>query len=358
MSYAITKCLNGEVRALQNYLQTSTEKHLFLRGTKETEDKTLILAAAERYPEIVSLLLEHGADVDAINNGGRTPLMESALWGRLRTVKVLLKANANPSLRDRQGCSAVDLAQPAPKNQQERYFRSEAAAELDRDACDRQRRQIAILLGPDVEIERKYSGPVTETALKDYWYKKSRENKTITLHGPLQTQQVRNIWKTAAVLDRGDPFDKVSATSGWGRDALPKDLADGPSWVDRVFFAALEVGHELKAHHYDKEWEGEYNASHAEKKLIAYFINKHVFSAQDRLYSGEVQAALEKVRDILEEAKHESKPWARVCDLDNQNEELKSNLVDACDEGYEDDAEKLRETICHIEEELRTLAMD
>lgn len=77
---------------------------------------------------MVSLLLQHGADANAINNDGRSALMEAALWGRIESVKALLKAQADKRLRDQIGLLAIDLAQPARKNEKERYRRSSNAA--------------------------------------------------------------------------------------------------------------------------------------------------------------------------------------------------------------------------------------
>ncbi|KAI9652699.1 MAG: hypothetical protein M1829_001482 [Trizodia sp. TS-e1964] len=62
-------------------------------------------------------------------NLGRTALMEAALWGRIESVRLLLKAEANKNLKDHEGRSAIYLAQPAAKNQKESYRRSSDAAE-------------------------------------------------------------------------------------------------------------------------------------------------------------------------------------------------------------------------------------
>jgi ankyrin repeat protein len=47
-------------------------------------------------PEIVALLIEHGADIEMPDDHGRRPIMLAAIEGRLECVKVLLKAGANP----------------------------------------------------------------------------------------------------------------------------------------------------------------------------------------------------------------------------------------------------------------------
>ena len=117
---AISDCILGNLHATNQYLSTSAETKLFLHGKTETGNTTLVMAAAERSHEMVSLLLQHGADVNAINNDGRTALMEAALWGRVESVEALLNANADKRLRDHEARCAMDLAKPARENEKER----------------------------------------------------------------------------------------------------------------------------------------------------------------------------------------------------------------------------------------------
>lgn len=48
------------------------------------DDTVLSMVAAERYPRMVILFLDHGARINSRNDQGRTPLMEAALWGQSR----------------------------------------------------------------------------------------------------------------------------------------------------------------------------------------------------------------------------------------------------------------------------------
>lgn len=61
--------------------------------------------------EIVTLLLDHGADIDARQEGGFTPLMAAAANGRVEIVQVLLDHGADTSMQSDDGHTALDFAE-------------------------------------------------------------------------------------------------------------------------------------------------------------------------------------------------------------------------------------------------------
>jgi len=74
-------------------------------------------AVVTKHLEIVSLLLERGADVNAQDNEGWTPCHRAAYWGYFNIVDLLLSYNADVLLKtyDKASCGAelipVDLVQ-------------------------------------------------------------------------------------------------------------------------------------------------------------------------------------------------------------------------------------------------------
>lgn len=70
-------------------------------------------AASSKSPasaDMVHLLLEHHAYIDAESPNRTTPLMMASQYGREEIVSLLLKAGADPTLRNQKGLTAVDFA--------------------------------------------------------------------------------------------------------------------------------------------------------------------------------------------------------------------------------------------------------
>ena len=68
-------------------------------------------AAMEGYLSIANLLLQAGATVDAVNNGGWTALHSAAYAGKIQVVEALLNAGADKALKSSAGDTALDKAQ-------------------------------------------------------------------------------------------------------------------------------------------------------------------------------------------------------------------------------------------------------
>ena len=67
-------------------------------------------AATHGHLEVMNLLLENHAYIDASSPNGSTPLMMASLYGTAAAVKLLLEAGADPLLKNEQGLTAIDFA--------------------------------------------------------------------------------------------------------------------------------------------------------------------------------------------------------------------------------------------------------
>lgn len=67
-------------------------------------------AATNGHLDVMRMLLDSHAYIDAASPNGSTPLMMAAMYGTTDAVKLLLDAGADPSLKNAQGLSAIDFA--------------------------------------------------------------------------------------------------------------------------------------------------------------------------------------------------------------------------------------------------------
>ena len=267
--------LFGDVDCVREYLDTSPEKHLFIHGVN-TEGKTALqFAACEKYPAIVKLLLERGADPNHQDKEGRTPLMEAALWGRYENVQHLLENGANKDLIDNDSLKAIDLATPSDRNEEERYRRSGGKHQVYKEVtfiANQSRRMIVFILEDDVVDQ---SPPAVNDVIENQLlFQKSPDR--ITLHAPVAEYEIPKPYKTIACLDRGGRYPSIAAMSGWSHGKTTT-LVSGKDWTSEVIRIADIIGHALMPDHKDNGTPGQFHACHAEKQLIAYFISKHVF---------------------------------------------------------------------------------
>ncbi|TAL53607.1 MAG: ankyrin repeat domain-containing protein [Pandoraea sp.] len=67
-------------------------------------------AAASGHDDIVKLLLDHSAYIDAASPNGTTPLMMAARSDHVSTIQLLLDQGADPTVKNQLGMTAADFA--------------------------------------------------------------------------------------------------------------------------------------------------------------------------------------------------------------------------------------------------------
>lgn len=68
-------------------------------------------AASNGHVEVIKLLLENHAYIDAESPNGSTPLMMASMYGNPQSVKLLLDEGADPLLKNQLGLTALQFAQ-------------------------------------------------------------------------------------------------------------------------------------------------------------------------------------------------------------------------------------------------------
>ena len=106
----------GRLEIVEKYLAAGN--NIEGRDPGETVDWTLlILAATFGQPEVVELLIEEGADINARFFGNGSALIWAAMLSQREVVELLLEKEADIALKDEEGNTALDHAtRPWPEN--------------------------------------------------------------------------------------------------------------------------------------------------------------------------------------------------------------------------------------------------
>jgi uncharacterized protein len=99
--------------------QLDMVRRLIARGAdvNKTGWAPLHYAATNGHLEIMQLLLDEHAYIDAESPNGTTPLMMAAQYGSVEAVKLLLEAGADPRLKNKLGLTAIDFAYRAGRQE-------------------------------------------------------------------------------------------------------------------------------------------------------------------------------------------------------------------------------------------------
>jgi len=106
--YGATQQVESRIEIIKELLQAGADIELTYQRTKETP---LMKAAYLSVPQVVSILIEHHADVNAKDHKGRTALMHALDNKRyaLQIAKILLDNGADVKAKDDQGNTANDI---------------------------------------------------------------------------------------------------------------------------------------------------------------------------------------------------------------------------------------------------------
>ncbi len=101
---AYTAISNGYIDILKLFIKKGLSKNV------SNKYQGTLLGASGRYPELVTYLIEIGADVNKSNEREKTPLMNAASGGCVASLKILLENNAVIDAKDNKGMRAIDYA--------------------------------------------------------------------------------------------------------------------------------------------------------------------------------------------------------------------------------------------------------
>lgn len=211
-TWLISYTASGNINGIRKLLAASADSRRLVQIKDSRGQSLLALAVANGHVDVVEYLLSQGAEVNSMDLEGRTPLMEAVLWGHVKIVDILLRSGAPKTTRDRYGRTAADFAEESEVNDEERHRRHIKYTE-DPFVKKRHRRLIKGLLGCQPSKESIRTIRVDD--LTDAHFFKSHNARTISFVIPTIGIRITTQYKTAAFLNREDPFPIVAAVSGW-----------------------------------------------------------------------------------------------------------------------------------------------
>ena len=114
----------GDLEAVSRLLESGVDVDM---EDNKPHATALMWAAHEGYPDIVRLLIEHGAEIDKRKVTSETALCFAAQQGWIEAIKVLVQHGADVNISGWQGASALEAARKKGHQEVEDYLRQAGA---------------------------------------------------------------------------------------------------------------------------------------------------------------------------------------------------------------------------------------
>lgn len=102
--------ISGDVAAVNTALDAGADIHALDTRTNRNGRKALNWAAWYNHVAVIDVLLERGANINAVNNTGFAPLHHAAENGSLEAAIALMAAGANRQQKTFDGATPLDVA--------------------------------------------------------------------------------------------------------------------------------------------------------------------------------------------------------------------------------------------------------
>ncbi|KAN0099106.1 hypothetical protein V8E51_012881 [Hyaloscypha variabilis] len=313
----ISECVTNDIAGCQQRLEKSDDPERLVRGHIRSNGKTcLAMACEEGHLEIVELLYKKGADVESVDRDGNTPLMLAVMHHHGDAASSLILNGGSTTAQNNEGISVLHMAQSTLKGLREQEWmtsRSENETLFRYEDRKANKQHFAKLIDLSKAMTKSLKAArITSRKVKTI----DQEISNVKTRRGLETRisvlmskytvPMANEKKTFACISLGEPFDDVCAVSGYTRGELGgiDGCLDREEWTSKVFMFSHVLGHHLNIHpDMDKNSRpfraGSFNASHAEKQVMAYVLWNLTSTRTDDDFGNEQMEELEKSRPRL-----------------------------------------------------------
>lgn len=269
-------CKKGNFRLVHEYLSNPQCGKYLINKADDNSDTALIHTASQDRAEILELLLDYGADIDARNFNEDSALMVAAAHGQLRNIFVLRVHEANREFKNKQGQRAVDLVGKAMETTDVGPLRRLQDKHWTLGLLEEGMRT---LIPQYLQFKHSPESSAMDNILRDIIWEKS------STYGPCTLKSLRNNTPIKELrMPRSFSSDKTFACmfgtgssityamSGSTHSAF--DVIAGDRWTDKVLEIAKTIGHTFgDSVLINPDVQRSY-ASHTEPQLIAYQLSK------------------------------------------------------------------------------------